>query len=591
VLDFNDLQLIALRLLQQPPVVERLRREIRYLLVDEFQDTNPVQYALVQGLSAVGEGGNGGGPQVFLVGDPKQSIYGFRDADVRVFERARRELIDRNRQTLERGLLPYHGQEARDTGDIHLPVSFRLAPEVVAFVNRVAGCLFPQTPQQVAYEPLVCGRAQAQGTVRFVIALESAQDRKALGMSEEELLARLVLRWVTGVEPLTVGEWDAQHGREAQRPVRYGDIAVLARYRLGVPKLTAVLQRYRIPYVVHAGAGFFQTPEVQDLYFLLRFLLNDQDDLALAVTLRSPLFALSDGQLLHISLADGETLWEKLCHCAGQEGAPPALGWAVGTLKMLRLLSPRLSLSELIRTVGERTFWLLRLRNSPRFEQIQANVQKLLEFARSFQARGLRALADFVQELAALIETEAPETEAALPAGVDAVNVLTIHAAKGLEFPVVMLYHTAEMRSKTDLLLFDDALGPVVQPRLWDPESGIHRAVQTPAYVVANFGEAARREAEEQRVLYVGMTRARDHLVLSGTLRMTKDGSVSAPQGLLGFVLEGLAISPQELISSAVVEFSEDVEFDVDGERVRKPVLVAVPVVRDAPVLPVLPHR
>ncbi len=592
VLDFNDLQLKALHLLEQPAVIERLRREIRYLLVDEFQDTNPVQYALVRRLLELEHDTGWIGPQVFLVGDPKQSIYGFRGADVRVFERARSELVRRNRWAMEKGLLLSLGSEPRDTGDIHLPVSFRLAPEIVAFVNRVSASLFEQAPGQVAYEPLLCGRPEGKGSVRFLVALESGANDSAGSLTEEELIARSILQWVYGEQPLLVGEWSAVQGCEVHRPARYRDIAILARYRLSVPRLTAVLQRYGIPYVVHAGAGFFQTPEVQDFYFLLRFLLNERDDVALAVVLRSPLFALRDEHLLSVALTEGGSFWEKLCRRAEVEGAGSELHRVVETLRLLRLLQPRLSLAELLRTVGERTLWLLRLRHHPRFAQIQANVQKLLEFARSFQARGFRTLADFVEELGALIEAEVPETEAVLPIGMDAVNILTIHAAKGLEFPIVVLYRMAETRWKTQPLLIDETAGLLTQLQQWDEESGIWRPLLTPAYVSARYADELRRQAEEQRVLYVGLTRARDHLVLSGTLTLTKDGTVSLPKGLLGFVLEGLGIAPLELARSSELSFSTELTLvGADGGRLCSAVKLPVPIVRDVPVVtPSKPH-
>jgi ATP-dependent helicase/nuclease subunit A len=594
VLDFNDLQLKTLQLLEQDAVVERLRREIRYLLVDEFQDTNPVQYALVRRLLALGEAEEAWvGPHVFLVGDPKQGIYGFRDADVRVFEQARREILRRNRWAVERGLLPQHDVDARTTGDIHLPVSFRLAPELVAFVNTVAGALFPQATEQVAYEPLVCGRPQARGSVRFLLTTASAQGNQPIRLPQEELIARALLQWVEGDEPLEVAEWDAAQGCERRRRVRYGDIAILTRYRLSVPRLTAALQRYGIPYLVHAGAGFFQAPEIQDLYFLLRFLSNERDDLALAVALRAPFFALSDGQLLQISLSQGETLWEKLCQSAQAPGAEAAVQRAYEVLSLLRLLAPRLTLSELLREIGERTLWMLRLRHSPRFAQIQANVQKLREFARTFSARGFRTLADFVQELGALIEAEMPETEAVAPAGTDAVSILTIHAAKGLEFPVVVLAFLEQSRRSSAPLLLDERFGLVATARRWDEEAGIWTLVSTPAYVLAQATEEARQAAEEQRVLYVGLTRARDHLVLAGTLGMSKQGTIAAPKGLLGLLVQALGLSPTELAAAQAVEMEAQVECSADGQRWSQSVRLRIPLLRqiEPPVVPAPPQR
>ncbi|MCS7177061.1 MAG: UvrD-helicase domain-containing protein [Candidatus Kapabacteria bacterium] len=582
VLDFNDLQLKALRLLEHPAVLERLRRSIQHVLVDEFQDTNPVQYALVRGLMG-DEAMPGGGPQVFLVGDPKQSIYSFRDADVRVFEQARQNIVERNRNAVARGLLPRCEADALTDGDIHLPVSFRLAPELVAFINRVAGRLFLQVEEQVPYEPLVCGRPEARGSVRLLLAIEPAQGAERERLSEEELIARSLRLWVDGSEPLLLTEADG-----SLRRAGYGDIALITRYRRHIPRLTFALQRYGIPYIVHAGAGFFQAPEIQDLYYLLQFLLNEQDDLALAVALRSPLFALTDEELLRINLEEGETLWQRLCRSAAQE---PIFREVVATLELLRLLAPRVSVAELLRTINDRTLWLLRLRQMPRLPQIQANVAKLLEFARAFQGKGFRTLADFVNELGALIEMDAPEAEAALPTGANAVNILTIHAAKGLEFPVVVLCRMADGQAGRDELLLDENLGVLTQPLRWDAETGVWVPIQTPTYVVASATNTARQKAEEQRVLYVGLTRARDHLVLAATLRETKDGGIGAVEGLFGFVVDALQLSSRELLLYSSLQLSETIESYAGGQRYQQTVELTVPIIRDVPEPEALPPR
>lgn len=583
VLDFTDLQIKALRLLEQPRILERLRREIRYLLVDEFQDTNLVQYALLQRLLDLGEGTGWAGPQLFVVGDPKQSIYGFRGAVVAVFEQARQELARCNRWAVKRGIRPFRELEACNSGDIHLPVSFRLAPELVAFVNRVTQPLFEQTPEQVPYEPLVCGRPWATGSVSFLLALK-ALDR-ASSLSEEELVARSILHWVGGATPLMVAHGDGM--RELYRPARYSDIAILTRYRSSIPALTLTLQQYGIPYVIHAGTGFFQAPEVQDVHFLLRFLLNERDDLALAIALRSPLFALEDEQLLTISLTEGEGLWQKLCRRAEAPDAEPQLRHAAETLRLLRLLAARASVAELVRTLGERTQWLLRMRHQARWAQIQANLQKLFEIARDFQSQGFRTLADFVDELEALIEAEVPEPEAVLPSSLDAVNVLTIHAAKGLEFPVVVLYRTAEAKDRgalDDALLVDEEFGLVRRLQRWDADSGVWLPVSTPAFALAQQRVRDRHRAEEQRVLYVGLTRARDHLVLSGTLQWSKDRrTYRPPRGLLGFVLQALSVASDVLAHTPFIEISEEVEYALDGQRGSRSLTLRIPIVREVP--------
>ncbi len=597
VLDFNDLQLKALQLLQREEVLERLRREIQFLLVDEFQDTNPVQYALVQRLLALERAEHWVGPHVFIVGDPKQSIYGFRDADVRVFERARQELCRRNEWATQQGRLPEHAQPERRRGDIHLPVSFRLLPELVGFVNTVAERLFVSEPAQVGYEPLVCGRSARGGSISFLLSRRRrrGQEESVLEtLSEEELIARAILQWVEGESPLQVWEFEPEQCTEQPRPVRYGDIAILARYRRHLPDLIAVLQQYEIPYLVHAGAGFFQAPEVLDLYWLLRVLHNVRDELALAAVLRSPLFGISSEQLFRIRCMPGSGLWEQLCAAAEQMSE---LRWAVELLRELLLLAPRVPVAELLQRVNERTAWYLRLRSSPRSAQIRANLDKLLGLAREFAARGFRTLPDFVQELGELISMEARESEATLPTGLDAVNVLTIHAAKGLEFPVVVLYRTAEERSRLPKLFFSESAGLLAAPMRW--ERGARLPENTPAIALARYREFQQRYAEEQRVLYVALTRARDHLAIAGTLTVSSSGITAG--GLLEMLLQGMQRAPEELTLSRELLLETTVEhFELHEQRswqeryrLRIPCLEELPVTpkrrrEEAPAVPVI---
>jgi len=597
VLDFNDLQLKALQLLQREEVLERLRREIQFLLVDEFQDTNPVQYALVQRLLALEKAEHWVGPHVFIVGDPKQSIYGFRDADVRVFERARQELCRRNEWATHEGKLPEHAEPERRRGDIHLPVSFRLLPELVGFVNTVAERLFASEPAQVAYEPLVCGRSARGGSISFLLARRRRRGQEGSvleTLSEEELIARAILQWVEGESPLQVWEFDPEQRIEQPRPVRYGDIAILTRYRRHLPDLIAVLQQYEIPYLVHAGAGFFQAPEVLDLYWLLRVLHNVRDELALAAVLRSPLFGISSEQLFRIRCMPGSGLWEQLCAAAEQMSE---LRWAVELLRELLLLAPRVPVAELLQTVNERTAWYLRLRNSPRSAQVRANLDKLLGLAREFAARGFRTLPDFVQELGELISMEARESEATLPTGLDAVNVLTIHAAKGLEFPVVVLYRTAEERSRLPELFFSESAGLLAPLMRW--ERGARLPENTPAIALGRYREFQQRYAEEQRVLYVALTRARDHLAIAGTLTVSSSGITAG--GLLEMLLQGMQRTPEELTLSRELLLETTVEhFQLHEQRswqeqyrLRIPCLEELPLTpkrrrEEAPAVPVI---
>ncbi|MBS1538700.1 MAG: UvrD-helicase domain-containing protein [Bacteroidetes bacterium] len=578
-LNFDDLQLKALTLLENESVRQKLRRKIRFLMMDEFQDTNILQYEiakrLVSALELSAKHTTGTSTNLFIVGDAKQSIYGFRGADVRVFEEARKDIQSANKRDLEEGIIPAdittpHGKivalDNEKYGDIRLSATFRLLPAVAGFVNKVCGTIMPSETAgyDVGYEPIVCARHAdrlnpADGSITFLLAEKAYQDKSnSLDEStddetddtdtgsEAEILARHIAVITGNENPRLVFGGNP----EKSRPAEYGDIAVLSRSRNGFEALTTAFRRMEIPFVVHSGKGFFSTQEITDIHSYLSFLHNPNDDLSLAAVLRSPFFAWSDADIYTIGISnkskpESKPLWERLCElCEGDTiQRDSLLVRAYGLLREVLPLAARMPIPSLIRLLLERSGWRAVITRSERAAQMEANIEKLIDFAREFEHKGFRNLYDFVEELTVLSNGDTNESEATIQQGVNAVNIMTIHSSKGLEFPIVALYQTNKNTPNPPQLNVNNDVG-ITFPLPNEEEGNI----LTPLQLIASNRKKTAEEAEAKRLLYVALTRAKDHLIISGMVKRTKSGGISKINGVLEMLFRGIDRNPEDLL-------------------------------------------
>ncbi|MFN9777583.1 MAG: UvrD-helicase domain-containing protein, partial [Candidatus Kapaibacterium sp.] len=308
-LDFDDLQRYTLQLLENDAVRRAVCRGIEYIMMDEFQDTDDVQYTLLKKLVPELDGSaDRSSINVFLVGDVKQSIYGFRNADVRVFARAEQDVLALNsREYNEPGV-----------GSVHLPASYRMAPQVAAVVNSVCTQAFGthQSEYDVPYEPLVCARdpnTLAPGRFEFVLGTNFSSKARAEGNKNIEQSA-LVADAISHALSSGVQVYDKSSA--SFRQASYRDIAVLCRSAKPLEQLEAELLRAQIPFIRHAGRGFYSTQEVRDAISFLTFLVDHSNNQALIALLRSPMFAVSDDTIYAYQTSAGSySLWEHLLHC------------------------------------------------------------------------------------------------------------------------------------------------------------------------------------------------------------------------------------------------------------------------------------
>jgi ATP-dependent helicase/nuclease subunit A len=500
LLGFDDLLVRTRNVLRQSPTVRKeTAASIAALLVDEFQDTDPVQAEIVEAL--VGDGLAVG--KLFVVGDAKQSIYRFRRADPAVFDAMRARIPSQGR-------LP-------------LTTNFRSQPAILKFVNALFAPLLKE-----AYEPLVPNREQLSPTpsIEFLFAQPGVDDEdpdraEHRRRREAEWMSRRIQELLDDPVP-RIPEQDPATGREHLRRVQAGDIAVLFRALSDVALYEDVFRRRGVDYYLVGGRAFFAQQEVYDLVNLCAFLTDPDDAIALVGILRSPFFSLADDTLVALAGFAG-SLRESLAAALPAdlpESQQEQVRHSARVLDELLRNKDRLPLSSILELAVERTGYDASLLHEFLGRRKVANLRKLIDMAREFDRSGpgisgQGTLSDFAQRLRDSISEETVEELAAThPETSNVVRLMTIHQAKGLEFPVVIV---ADMdrpsRGPEGRAIYHREFGPLLPPPASGAEEPRHIAIQMHKYI-----EKHEDDAESLRVLYVALTRAADHLILSGGL-------------------------------------------------------------------------
>jgi ATP-dependent helicase/nuclease subunit A len=494
--DFQDLLVRARDLLRDHAAVrERLQRRFRFLLIDELQDTDPVQMELVEHLCGAGltEG------KLFAVGDHSQSIYRFRGAEVRLFRRLRQRV-------------PHEGRRG-------LTVNFRSQPAILDFVNALLGPSGERGSGLEDYEPLQAHHPQLNSgpCVEFLWGPRGPEDDVTTARTVEAgRIARRVRALIDGGEPLVA---DATPAGRSLRPARAGDVVLLFRAMSNVGLYEAALREQGLDYYLVGGRAFFAQQEVYDLLHLLRALENPEDALSLAGTLRSPFCCLSDEALFVLSRHPGG-LWAGLHDEAALGRLPaeqrPRAGRARDHLGRWRGLKDRLPIARLLGAVLADSAYDAALQFEFLGDRKLANLWKLVDLARNFDRSGLFTLADFIARLGDLVRAQPREEQAATqPESADVVRLMSIHQAKGLEFPVVIVPDLAAAGGggPRPVAQWDGRLGCVARPPADEPEP-----FSAFAWRLWQASEEVEGWREDLRTLYVACTRAQDYLILSAAL-------------------------------------------------------------------------
>ena len=539
LLDFSGVLERAVQLLKDMDefAESRLRLEARHrhVLVDEFQDTSRAQWELVRQLvKSWGEGFGAAAdaipPSIFIVGDRKQSIYGFRDADVAMVDEAA-VFIDALRPD--------------GTPRQAITVSFRSAPGILAFVNDVFAAIVDGDATNAAarrdafrygesdrfpVRDTTGGASSAPPTAAPTVSTASVSADLGRPMMPDDPVRFIVGDTVQAaadsvadeIVRLLSGTPVRDRTTGVARAAAAADIAILFRSRDSHRDFEAALDRRDVATYVYKGLGFFDADEIQDAVALLRFLADPLSNLRAATLLRSRIVRLSDTAVARLGKTSANAVLsvDPLPELAlfGDEDRR--------VLDLLRRAVPRwlswvdrLAPSELLDAVLHDTAYAFELRGSRR-RQARENVKKLRGMIRRAQNRGYATLARIADHLERLAVGD--ESNAAIDA-INAVSLMTVHAAKGLEFPIVFVVNMGRGTGgiRAPIRVTDDAAGEA-SVAIADYQSEADEDV------------SAREREESKRLLYVALTRARDRLYLSATV---KDGVCRMGRGGLGEVL------------------------------------------------------
>lgn len=514
VVDFIDLLLIARDLIRDNAAVRAdLQSRISHVFVDEFQDTDPLQAELLLLIAADDPTESDwrrvrpAPGKLFIVGDPKQSIYRFRRADVALYQEIKAGLIER-------------GAELE-----HLTVSFRATPELQRAINAAFAPLMPsESPSQPAYSPLRPFREDAAEQPALVVlpVPEPMNERgyvtkRAIDESTPDAVGAFV-RWMVEESGWTVAERD----NPAERvPLRPRHICILFRrftsYRRDVTRpYVRALEARHIAHVLIKGGSFNAREEIEALRNALGAIERPDDELAVFATLRGPLFALDDGALLEFREAVGSLHpFRRL-----PAGSPPELAEVGRALEVLRGLSRGRNRRPIAETIA-RLLAAARAHAGiaiwPTGEQALANVMRMMDLARRYESRrAARSFRGFVDELEARAEREESADAPVVEEGAEGVRIMTVHRAKGLEFPVVLLADLTCNETAGEAHRWVDNVNGLCALRL---------AGHAPRELLDHAEEEMRRDTEEaMRLLYVAATRARDLLIVPAVGSAPQDG-------------------------------------------------------------------
>ncbi|AWB28398.1 UvrD-helicase domain-containing protein [Halococcoides cellulosivorans] len=549
-LDFPDVIATTLQFLRSnDAVVDQLREQFAAVMVDEFQDTDPRQWALVKLLTGVDAQT---ASNVFLVGDEKQSIYGFRGADVTTFGEARTELETVNDA---RGVDTVPESDDKSPTGLELSGNFRTLDAPLTFLNELFGSVFQPDgedhepyearPQSLSTErDLVEDIEGLAGTVEYLPVPDDAETAATLLGDDHpvadgaldhtlEAEAQALAARLTHLfdDPPTVQDTETEEHRAATPD----DVAILLRRRTHLDRYQRALESYDIPFTVVGGVGFYDTPEIQALTNLLRVLGDPHDDVSLYGVLRSPLFGLTDDRLAP-AVADADSVWEALA-----EADDSQLSDAYALLTTWRTLCGCATPSEdgvrpwnrLLSRVIDETGYLASVSADERGQQAVANVEKFRDQVRTWSENGVRTAAGLLHRIDRQAETDPREGEADIPGDVEGVRIMTIHSAKGLEFPIVTVPdiggqlnfgRSVDDHGYVQLVEGTDDAPPL--PAVGGPSPDDAFSIEkTAVHEYAQRQSLPRERAEAKRLLYVACTRARDHLLLCGTHEIDVDES------------------------------------------------------------------
>ena len=597
VLDFADLESRTLEFLtalfseENPSFIKRIQERFKYIMVDEFQDTNRNQWEIIRFL--ISDKDKKGSPvlrkdKLFVVGDKRQAIYGFRGADVTVFDNVTEEIkrsnasskrpffwnddqivkkildIDQdlgkrfNDQATLFNSISGEEQEKILRGDIYLNSNFRSDLVLIEFFNNTFNHIFSNKGasevEEYESEYLPIEKAQSsddkeeEGSVALhIIPTEKGRSPRTEEYSKAEREASLIveiIKRLMGREGKGVPEYKLY--QSVRERIEKGELAIgiLFFAYTHIKTFETIFREAGLPFIVNKGKGFYRCEEVMEMVQLLAYLVDERQRISILTALRGSIFALTDPEVFDL-FTDDRPLYETLL------SSPQEYLKRIGNqLHAWQLLADHLQIPELIRTIIRDRGLIATLSAHPNRIQRMANMEKLIEIARQFELEGNGSLSDFVSYCLRQAEEEDDEGEAVVDQikGIS-IHLMTIHAAKGLEFPMVIVpeldravpkepkpgkplrvYHAHHSRTK-----------------VWNDEEGLlpifsvefplldFRSVLSPLSFILKGRNTLEDVAENRRVFYVACTRAMHHLILTGHMVVGKNKDNKNPLTFLDY--------------------------------------------------------
>jgi len=516
-LDFDDLEQGALQLLDNPAIRQHWQNELDAILVDEFQDTNRRQQDIIEALA-------GPSGRLFIVGDMRQSIYRFRQADVTVFKQVQDRIRAAGGQVID------------------LPLTYRTHQPLLLAIDDLLSPVIGTQPDPardyyVPYSTMEAHRQEPPECIQpphIELVIGTAENTET---AQQKAAQALALRLLQLKEEGQVQAWD--------------EVALLFRASTGYADYETALEEAGIPFVTVAGRGFYDRPEIRDLINILRALADPLDDLAFAGLLRSPAFGLSDNALFLLRQS-GLPYWEALQADLSVLNTQDCER-AHKTLEIVSQLLPlvdRIPVAELLPKIVNATQYRAILAAADVKDNLHSasttggrlwrNLDKLLADALASEELRVRNYLDMIETLN---DAGAREGEASAEAQ-GAVQLMTIHKAKGLEFKVVILAAASrETRSPGELVYLFEELGVAFK---LDPSPML--------YNLSKLIDKDQNAMEQLRLLYVALTRAEDKLIISAHATQNEEGKLNF-RAWGKMLVEGLGLKSEDLHLADVEPF------------------------------------
>lgn len=520
--DFSDIEHMALYILRDQdspshdkrPVAQELSGHFRQVMVDEYQDSNQLQEAI---LTAVSQDNN-----YFTVGDVKQSIYAFRQVSPDLF----REKLD-----------SYPKEDLPDNKSIRvdLDMNFRSRGQVLEFCNRIFKPLMQMDVGKVAYDEDATLKTGAldypdcgsQFEPEVLVLNADSQAIKEIDSKADALEAAMVAGKIASMKKsgFTVTDKDSDNN-PFMREMRYSDVAILLNStKTDAGAFVDALSAAGIPAFVQEEQGFFDQTEILDLLAMLQVIDNPYNDIPLASVLTSKMFDFSSEKLAQIRAAFPELSFHDCIfnyHQANPDDSQ--VGHFIELLTLFRDQMVDKTIHEMISLILDSTGYGTYVRALPMGKRAMGNINRLYDEAVAFEATNYRGLSGFVSYINGL-KTYNYEVGLAKDFGEndDAVRIMTIHKSKGLEFPIVFLSRTGKsLSSKGEVMDYDEELGLALDYR--NPD--LKACYKTPFANIVRCKNKISYLGERMRVLYVALTRAKEKLIITGHLKPKKDQSI-----------------------------------------------------------------